>query len=108
MSAAKPGGDVSYEWKGKKPPHGRYWAYSKANMEKFEKENRLWYSKSGKPYLKNYLDEMPGISLQDIWADIKMIGAGSKERLGFPTQKPEILLERIIKVSSNKLKGACP
>ena len=102
LSAAKPGGDVEYEWKGVKPPKGRYWAYSKANMEKFEKERRLYYSKSGVPYLKNYLDEMKGIPLQDLWTDIPALGSGSKERLGYPTQKPLTLLERIISVSSNK------
>jgi len=102
LSAAKPGGDTEYEWKGKKPPHGRYWAYSKANMETFVKEDRLYYTKSGLPRLKQYLDEMPGVMLQDIWIDISPISSQAAERLGFPTQKPETLLERIIKTSSNE------
>ncbi len=100
LTAAKPGGDVSYEFKGVKPYKGRYWAYSKENMEKFDKEGRLYYTKTGMPRLKNYLDEMPGVSLQDIWDDIKP-ESGSKD-LGYPTQKPETLLERIISSSSNE------
>jgi site-specific DNA-methyltransferase (adenine-specific) len=102
LTAAKPGGDTSYEWKGHKPPEGRYWAYSKSNMEKFEREGRLYYTKTGLPRLKHYLDEMPGVSLQDIWIDIPPISSQTAERLGYPTQKPLALLERIIQVSSNE------
>lgn len=101
LTAAKPGGDTSYEWKGKKPPEGRYWAYSKTNMEQFEKENRLFYTKNGIPRLKQFLDEMPGVQLQDIWVDIPPISSQAAERLGYPTQKPQALLERIIQASSN-------
>jgi DNA modification methylase len=101
LSAAKPGGDTSYEWKGRTPPKGRYWAYSKENMEQFEKENRIYYTKTGRPRLKQYLDEMPDIHLQSIWDDIPPISAQAKERLGYPTQKPLALMERIIQASSN-------
>ncbi len=102
LTAAKPGGDTSYEWRGIKPYKGRYWAYSRTNMEQFEKDGRLVYTKSGMPSYKRYLDEMPGIPLQDVWTDIPPINAQAKERLGFPTQKPEALLERIIRASSNE------
>lgn len=103
LTAAKPGGDTSYEWKGVKPPSGRYWAYSKANMEQFENEGRLVYAaKSGMPRLKHYLDEMPGVNLADWWEDIFPINSQAQERLGYPTQKPEALLERILKASSNE------
>jgi len=65
LTAAKPGGDTSYEWKGRKPYKGRYWAYSKEKMEQFEKEGRLYYPKgNGTPSYKRYLDEMPGVALQ--------------------------------------------
>ncbi|MEA5620422.1 DNA methyltransferase [Cronbergia sp. UHCC 0137] len=100
LSAAKPGGNTSYSWKGNLPPNGRYWAFSYENMEKFESEDRIYYSKSGKPYLKQYLDEMFGISPDDIWTEIP--GTPKKERLGYPTQKPKALLERIIQSSSNE------
>ena len=103
LTAAKPGGDVSYEWKGVKPPQGRYWAYSRANMEKFDAEGRLQYAaKSGMPRLRHFLDEMPGVTLADQWDDIPPINSQAQERLGYPTQKPEALLERIIKASSNE------
>lgn len=101
LTAAKPGGDTSYEWKGYKLKSGRYWAYSKANMEKFEAEGRLYYTSSGLPRLKNYLDEMPGVPVQDLWTEIKLLSSQSRERLDYPTQKPETLVERIIKTSSN-------
>ena len=64
LTAAKPGGDTSYEWKGKLPPAGRYWAYSKQNMERLEAEDRIVYSSTGTPNYKRYLDEMPGRSIQ--------------------------------------------
>jgi site-specific DNA-methyltransferase (adenine-specific) len=102
LTAAKPGGDTSYTWKGVRPYKGRYWAYSKAKMEQFEKEGRLIYVKTGMPCYKRYLDEMPGVPLQDIWTDLNPIGPGAKERLGYPTQKPEALLERIINASSHE------
>ena len=102
LTAAKGGGDTSYEWNGKIPSSGRYWAYSKANLEKFQSENRLFYTGTGTPRLKHYLEEMPGIALQNIWDDIKNVQSQAKERIGYPTQKPEALLERIIKMASNE------
>jgi DNA modification methylase len=102
LTAAKPGGDTSYEWKGIFPSKGRYWAYSKNNMERFESESRIIYTRNGIPRLKHYLDEMHGVATQDTWIDIPPISAQARERLGYPTQKPEALLERIIKASSNE------
>lgn len=101
LTAAKPGGDTSYEWKGQRPPKGRYWAYSKENMQRFEEEGRIYYTKTGYPRLKHYLDEMPGVHLQSIWDDVKAVGHQDDKRLGYPTQKPLALLERIISASSN-------
>jgi len=72
-------------------------------MEQLEKEGRLVYSKSGMPYQKRYLDESKGVSYQDWWDDISMLrGIQSKERLGYPTQKPEALLERVIQAGSDE------
>ena len=62
LTARKRGGDTEYEWRGRRPPVGRYWAYSRANMERFELEGRLVYSASGMPYLKRYLDESRGVA----------------------------------------------
>ncbi len=102
LTAARPGGDVSYEFHGTRPYKGRYWAYSRANMEKFMAEGRLYFPKNGgTPSYKRYLDEMPGVPLQDLWTDIRPIAPQAAERLGYPTQKPEALLDRIINASSN-------
>ncbi|MBS3999414.1 MAG: hypothetical protein KGZ71_02910 [Desulfobulbaceae bacterium] len=100
LSAAKPGGDTYYEWNGKFPPKNRYWAYSQANMKKFEEEGRLYYSSTGKPYLKHYLDDMPGVSIDDLWLNCNF--KTKSERIGYPTQKPESFMHRIIKSTSNE------
>jgi hypothetical protein len=70
-------------------------------MEEFEAQGRLIYTKSGMPEYKRYLYEMPGVALQDVWTDIQPINSQAQERLGYPTQKPEALLERIVAASSN-------
>ena len=90
-----------YEWKGFKPPSSRCWAYTKENMEQFEAKGLLVHSPRGMPRLKLYLDEMPGTPCDDIWTDIPPINSQASERLGYPTQKPVALLERIIQTSSN-------
>jgi|HubBroStandDraft_1064217.scaffolds.fasta_scaffold09444_2 DNA modification methylase len=91
-----------YTWKGHKPPASRVWAHSQEEMEKLDKAGMIQYSKTGNPRLKIYADEMPGVPLQDLWIDIPPIQAHSDERLGYPTQKPEALLERIIRASSRE------
>jgi DNA modification methylase len=100
LTANKPGGDTDYEWRGVRPYKGRPWAFSKANLEKFEAEGRIVYRRTGMPTFKRYLDEMPGVPLQDVWTDIRL-GSASPERLGWDTQKPLALLERIVTASSN-------
>lgn len=90
-----------YEWKGMPPPGQRYWAYAEATMKKLEAEGRLVYSSTGYPQVKRYLDEMRGQLVNDVWTDIQPINNRAAERLGYPTQKPLQLLERIIAASSN-------
>ena len=92
-------GNAHYDW------HGvtRYWRYSRKRMEELEAQGRLVYSKSGMVYEKRYLDESKGVAVQDWWDDISMLrGIRVGERLGYPTQKPDALLERIITASSNQ------
>ncbi|MGD0521734.1 MAG: DNA methyltransferase [Terracidiphilus sp.] len=91
-----------YAWKDFTPPASRCWAYTKENMEQFEAQGLLTYSPRGMPRLKLYLDKMPGVPCDDIWVDIPPINSQAQERLGYPTQKPEALLERILKASSNE------
>jgi len=100
LTAAKPGGDVDYEWHGQRPYKGRHWAFSRENMDQMHKDGRIVFRRTGMPVFKRYLDEQPGVPLQDLWTDIRL-HAGSNERLGYPTQKPLALLERIISASSN-------
>jgi SAM-dependent methyltransferase len=71
-------------------------------MKKYEREGRLYYTKQDTPRLKQYFDEMPGVPATNVWSDISPINSQAKERLGYPTQKPKALLERIIKASSNE------
>ena len=86
---------------GTRPYKGRFWAYSRANMEKYASEGRLYFPKNGgTPAYKRYLDEMPGVPLQNDWSDI--LPSQGLEYLGYPTQKPESLLERILKSSTNE------
>ena len=92
-------GNPSYEVMGVT----RYWRYSRERMAELIQQGRVVQSRPGTvPAYKRYLDEMPGVPLQDIWTDIKPIGARSKERVNYPTQKPIALLERIIQASSNE------
>src|SRR6266568_4951495 len=71
-------------------------------MKRMHDEGLLVYSKNGIPSYKGYLDEMRGVPLQDIWADIHPLMGGSQEWVEYPTQKPEGLLERILKASCNE------
>lgn len=81
----------------------RYWRYSKSKMEELIAEGRIIQTMPGSvPQYKRYLDEMPGVSTQNLWDDISPINSQARERLGYPTQKPEALLERIVKASSNE------
>lgn len=99
-TSPSPRPNMMYEWKGRRsPPNG--WRFERPTMERLEKENRLYYSKSGMVYVKNYLDEQKGRAAQNLWTDIAMSKSGA-ERLGYPTQKPLALLERIITASSNE------
>jgi DNA modification methylase len=96
------GGNLVYEWKGVWPAANRTWANVKEKMQEFDRAGRIHYPKSGgMPRLKRYESEYEGAVLQDIWTDINKIHNQSSELLGYNTQKPEALLDRIIRSSSN-------
>ena len=81
----------------------RYWRYSRSRMQELLDAGRVVQTKDGTvPSYKRYLDEMPGVPLQDSWTDVSPLQSKSKERVGYPTQKPLKLLERIIATSSNE------
>jgi DNA methylase/Restriction endonuclease len=81
----------------------RHWRYSKEKMAQLIAEGRIVQTQPGAvPQYKRYLDEMPGVPLQNIWTDMPGINNRSDELLGYPTQKPLALLERIVQASSNE------
>jgi len=96
------GGNLLYEWKGVWPAKNRTWAVQREKMEEYDRAGRIHYPKKGIPRLKRYESEYEGTVLQDIWTDINKIHNQSPELLHYPTQKPEALLERILKTSSNE------
>ena len=80
----------------------RYWRYSKERMEQLVAEGRIIQTRPGAvPQYKRYLEEMPGVPVQNVWTDVSVINNRSREKIGYPTQKPLALLERIINASSN-------
>lgn len=90
--------NLTYEFHG----HKKVWRWTRERMLKAEAEGRLYFPRNGKgvPREKRYLDEQEGFPLQDIWTDVRPISPRAAERLGYPTQKPETLLERILEASS--------
>ncbi|HEV7660519.1 MAG TPA: site-specific DNA-methyltransferase [Allosphingosinicella sp.] len=81
----------------------RYWRYSQERMQQLYDEGRILQTGPGRvPQYKRYLDEMPGVALQNDWTDINPLHGAEQERLNYPTQKPRALLERIIAASSNE------
>ena len=85
------------EWRGMSKP----WRYSPATLDRLDKEGRLYWTRNGEPRFKQFLDEMPGMEIQSLWTDTTFIDSWSPEDTGYSTQKPESLIERIIKSSSN-------
>lgn len=97
-------GETGKKWRGiDVTAKGRHWAYPPDVLEQMDKEGKVhWPQKAGgMPMLKRYLDEQPGTPLQDLFVDIPPMHNLAGERVGYPTQKPLALLERIIKASSN-------
>ena len=90
--------NLAYEYKGYTPQWG--WRMEKDKLAALDEEGRLVWSNTGRPYRKTYLP--PGQLPTNLWSDIGNVSAQAKERLGYPTQKPEALLERIINASSNE------
>lgn len=90
--------NLTYEWNG----ITKVWRWTKERMQRHHEEGRLVYTKTGAPRYKRYLDEMSGTVVTTVWDDVPFVNSQAQERLGYPTQKPEALLERIIRASSNE------
>ena len=97
-SSMGPRPNLSYEYKGYRPQWG--WRVELHKLEALDQDNRIAWSSSGRPYLKRYLSEQKGTAIKSVITDIAPVGPQAAERLGYPTQKPEALLERIIRASS--------
>lgn len=97
-------GDKTRIIDGKKVTTNLGWTWSQQTFDKKIKENPhvIYWTKNGKPRYKLYSDESKGKKISNLWTDITMLASTSKERLGYATQKPKTLLERIIKTSSNE------
>ncbi len=90
------GGGYDYTYKGATS----LWRVPLATMERLDAEGRLYFTSKGGIRIKRYLDELDGVAIQNVWTDIPPINSQSKERLGYPTQKPLALMRRIIGASS--------
>jgi DNA modification methylase len=98
-------GETGLEWRGfDVTAKGRHWAYPPTELDRMDAAGLIyWPSKSGGwPREKVLLDEAEGVALQDVWTDVSPLNSQAQERLGYPTQKPEALLERIIAASSDE------
>ncbi|MEI7795223.1 MAG: DNA methyltransferase [Methylococcaceae bacterium] len=103
IDSPSPRPNMIYEWNGFQSP-AKGWRYSKETMAQLDTENKIWYptDKNKRPRLKLYLEETKGALLGNVWTDIGNVQGHAKERIGYPTQKPEALLERIITMASNE------
>jgi site-specific DNA-methyltransferase (adenine-specific) len=107
MTSPNPRPNMMYEWKGFPFP-AKGWRYSRETMSRLDKEGRIWYPTKAdgsldttkRPRLKRFLEEMAGGVMGCIWTDISPVNSRAKERMGYPTQKPVSLLERILSASS--------
>jgi site-specific DNA-methyltransferase (adenine-specific) len=96
--------DRKAEWRGTKPSSGRAWGASLEQREEWWEAGLILTKKDGTPRLdgrKVFLDEKPGKQADSLWSDILRVGNTAEERMGYPTQKPVALLERILNASSN-------
>jgi adenine specific DNA methylase Mod len=102
LSGAGPGPARTFGGKTIAPPPGRHWAWSQDRIDEGLRSGKLVFASTGQPNIKQYLDDTQGTVIQTIWDDIPPVNPISSELLNYPTQKPEALLERLIKASSNE------
>jgi DNA modification methylase len=98
-------GETGKPWRGFDPTKkGRHWYFPPDELDRLDAEGRIYWpdKKGGQPRLKQYLDEMEGVALQDVWLDVPPVNSQADERVGYPTQKPEALVRRIIEASSDE------
>lgn len=94
-------GETGKEWRGKLPPPGKHWQYLPETLDKMDANGEIYWSPTGNPRRKIYLDNSQGIPIQDIWTDVRDAHNQNIRITGYPTEKNFIMLKRIIGVSSN-------
>ncbi|TYR36067.1 site-specific DNA-methyltransferase [Mesorhizobium microcysteis] len=102
LSAAGPGPARKFGDRVIDPPPGRHWAWGQQRIDEGLKSGKIVFARTGQPNIKQYLDEMDGTVVQSIWDDIPPVNPVSAELLGYATQKPEALLERIINCATSE------
>lgn len=102
MVSPNPRPNMTYEWKGFPSPE-KGWRFSRETMADLDAKGLIWYpaDKTKRPRFKRYLDTMKGVPMGSVWSDISPLNSQATERLGYPTQKPLALLDRIIRANSN-------
>jgi adenine-specific DNA-methyltransferase len=95
-------GETGKEWRGMLPPQGKHWQYTPAKLDEFDAKGEIYWSTTGNPRRKVFLDEDKGIPVQDIWLDVQDSLNQSIKITGYPTEKNPYLLERIINASSSQ------
>lgn len=94
-------GETGQLWRGVSPPPGKHWQYLPSKLDELDAQGHIYWSPTGNPRRKVYLDESEGIPIQDIWTEFRDAHNQNIEISGFPTEKNPALLRRIIEASSN-------
>lgn len=106
MASGRTAGISGQPWRGvevsNRGKNGMHWLKNPEELERLDQEGKIYWNTKGVPELKYYTTEAKGVYISDFWDDINVINSMGKESLGYATQKPEALLERIIKASSNE------
>ncbi|MDJ0745858.1 MAG: site-specific DNA-methyltransferase [Xenococcaceae cyanobacterium MO_167.B27] len=94
-------GETGKPWRNMLPPPGKHWQYTPSKLDELDKRGEIYWSSNGNPRRKVYLDENPGIGVQDIWLDFKDAHNQNIKITGYPTEKNPNLIKRIVEASSN-------
>lgn len=94
-------GETGKSWRGMMPPPGKHWQYTPNTLDEMDQKGDIYWSSTGNPRRKIFLDDSPGKPVQDIWLDVKDAHNQNIHVTGYPTEKNPLLIKRIIEASSN-------